>query len=455
MSGINSILQTALRSLQVSTQSLAVASNNIANEKTPGYTRQELVRTPAPSTGESIRIGSGVEAVRVEGLRDFLIERRLRDEVSSMSEQESMHEMLTRAELLFNDAQDTGLLPVITKFFNSFHELAIDPLSVNLRDQVRVAAEELSRTFSERSEELKRLQQVANDNMTSDIHSIRGLATRIAEISALIREQEAGGQTANDLRDQRGELVRELSEYVDVAELGDGVNYSIHVGGALLVFDGRSAGVRIDSTSGSARLIVGAIDVTDQIDSGSFAAWAEMRDTRIPAYVAELDQLAYEISQQVNLVHATGYTRGGATGVDFFEPLATAADAARQLGLSAEVLADVGNIAAAANPGGTDNEVAMALGNLVHANTFSGGSVIDQYRTFVFRLASETATVASRMDQHRALLHQLEDRRDAVSGVSIDEESMKILQFQRGYQASANVIRVVDELFQTLLSLGR
>ena len=72
----------------------------------------------------------------------------------------------------------------------------------------------------------------------------------------------------------------------------------------------------------------------------------------------------------------------------------------------------------------------------------------------MFRVGNDTANAAGKLDQHISLLHQLEDRRDAASGVSVDEETMKILQFQRSYQASASLIRIVDELLQTLLSMG-
>jgi flagellar hook-associated protein 1 FlgK len=85
---------------------------------------------------------------------------------------------------------------------------------------------------------------------------------------------------------------------------------------------------------------------------------------------------------------------------------------------------------------------------------FSGGSVIEQYRGFIYTLGSDTANADLGMRQHEALLAQLENRRQQVSGVSIDEETIQILQFQRSFEASARVVKVVDELLQLTLSLG-
>ena len=456
MAGISSVLQTALRSLEVATQSLSVASNNIANEQTPGYARQRIVVKAAPSTLFPIRIGSGTQVVKVESVRDQLIEKRVLEEASNKSGEEALQDLLQDVEMLFNDATDTGMLPVVTNFFNSFHALALDPASTQSREQVRVAAENLTNSFSSRAEELQRYQNIADRNIADSINTINSLASRIAAYSGRIVAEEAGGELSNDLRDQRGQLVRELSEYMDVANVGPQEKFQLSVGGALLVFDSSSSTVTADTSlpSGFVALKVGTIDISGRIRSGKIAGWTEARDSLIPTYRATLDQLAYEIEQQVNAIHTTGYSKSGATLIDFFEPLASATDAARQLTTSAAVLSSLDNIAAASQIAGTDNVTALALGNLIHTPSFSGGSVIDQYRSLVFQVANDTTNSQGKVEQHTALLHQLENRRDSVSGVSIDEEAMQILRFQRAYQASASVIRVADELIQTLLALG-
>lgn len=457
MSGINSVLQTALRSMELATQSLAVASNNIANEKTPGYAKQRLVVESTPPSDGYLRIGTGAQAVEVEGLRDELLERRVREEGSSKAGEESLNKMLADIEAVFNDAAGTGMLPAITEFFNAFHSLALDPASTNLREEVRTAAQGLINSFDTRAVELQRIQSVADQNVIASARSVNDLATEIASLSSRIRSEEAAGGVSNELRDKRGELVRQLAEIVNVQELGTGSEYQLSIGGALIVFDGRTIPVIADTSgpSGFATLKVDSIDVSASITSGKVAAWMAVRDSKVPDYLGALDQLAYEISQQVNAIHTTAYNPSGATGIDFFAPMAAPADAARQLSLSSDVLADVNNIAASGASAGTDNQAATAIGNLLHTPSFSGGSVVDQYRSLVFQIASDVTDSGNRLDQHATLYHQLQNRRDSLSGVSVDEETMRILQFQRSYQASANVIRIVDELIQTLLGMGR
>ena len=383
-----------MRSMETTTLALAVASHNIANEKTPGYTKQRLVVQPslgacrelAPSKQESTTyepslvckllilscrllipdrllepgdwmerflIGSGVETIGVEAVRDRLLEGRLRQEVSSNSGDDLLHGKLRDIEVLFNDAADTGMLPAITKFFNSFHSLALDPSSINLREQVRIAADDLTRSFRTRGEELLRIQTVADENLQNHIDKVRSLAGRIADVTVDIEKQESGGQTANALRDQRNVHIQELSEYISVTELNSGDYFQLLVGGALLVFDGRTAPVVADTSgpSGFAAVKIGPTDVSSTLISGRIYAEQQIRDKYVPDYLNKLDQLAFEITQQVNAIHSVSYDVSGNTGVDFFDPLGVASDAARQIKLSAAIQGDLNQIAAAARRG--------------------------------------------------------------------------------------------------------
>jgi flagellar hook-associated protein 1 FlgK len=123
------------------------------------------------------------------------------------------------------------------------------------------------------------------------------------------------------------------------------------------------------------------------------------------------------------------------------------------MALSPEVSGDPSKIAASRAAGGQDNGTAMQLGNLLFQPVFSSGAITDQYRNLVFNIGSDVSDSAVSLKQHEALAQQLDLRRQSVSGVSIDEETVQILQFQRAYQASARLIKTVDELTQTLLNL--
>ncbi len=79
---------------------------------------------------------------------------------------------------------------------------------------------------------------------------------------------------------------------------------------------------------------------------------------------------------------------------------------------------------------------------------------MDQYRRLVFRVATDVSNAETSLREHQALSTQLEARRQAISGVSTDEETLQLMQFQRAYEASAKLISAVDEMLRVVLGIG-
>src|SRR3954467_104777 len=115
--GLGTALNTAVQAIQANQIGLAVASNNIANVNTPGYSRQRAVLQESASIGDGIRVGTGVQVAGTQSLRDQLIERRLWTETSSKSARDLTHQSLSDIEKIFDESGDGGLQPLIANFF--------------------------------------------------------------------------------------------------------------------------------------------------------------------------------------------------------------------------------------------------------------------------------------------------------------------------------------------------
>lgn len=449
MQALGNALNSALRALEANQVGLAVAANNIANAQTPGYSRQQVTLRPVAE-------GGGVEVGGTEAVRDRLIELRLRQEVSGRAQEEMKHEGLSDIEMLFNESDDTGMLPLLSDFFNSFHALSAEPNSLNLRQQVTTNATKLTGFLNSRANSLSDIQTKVNGAISTDITQANSLVDRIASLSQQIEEQEIMSP-ANELRDQRSILVQQLSEIVEVRELESNGNYQLTIGANRpLVYN--SAATHVEARTGSdgfTEIRMGIEDITSEITSGRTGARLELRDQTIPQYLDALDQLAFELVQNVNSIHSSAYDLDGNTGNDFFETLTSADGAAGAIAVDAGVGNDPRKIATSEETNGTGNEAAIEMGNLMNARVFSVGSIIEQYRSLIYSIGSDTANADLGAKQHEALLNQLENRRQQVSGVSIDEETIKILQFQRSFEASARVVKAIDELLQLTLSLGQ
>lgn len=449
MQALGNALNSALRALEANQLGLAVASNNIANAQTPGYTRQRAILTPVSGS-------AGVQVTGTEAIRDRLIGHRQRQEVSSHAQDEMKHQGLSDIEMLFNESDGTGMLPLLTDFFNSFHALSTDPTSPNRRQEVLTNATILADFLNSRSSSLGDFRTRIDRALNEDVAQANSLVDQIASLTMRIAEQEAS-RPAHELRDQRAVLVQKLSEIVDVRELESHGNYQLTIGGnRSLVYNASSSHLTTSTdSSGLTAIDLGIDDITSEINGGRVGARLDLRDQNLPRYLDALDQLAYELVQNLNSIHSAGYDLYGNTGNNFFTPLTAVAGAAQAIAVDPGVDADPRKVAASDVANGTGNGTALALGNLQNASVFSGGSIIEQYRGFIYALGSDTANADLGMRQHQALLTQLENRRQEVSGVSIDEETLKILQFQRSFEASARVVKAVDELLQITLSLGQ
>jgi flagellar hook-associated protein 1 FlgK len=434
-------MNSAVKSMVANQLALSVASNNIANAQTPDFTRQRLVVAPSGSSGDPLGIGTGVDVVRVEALRDALIEVRLRQETSAKAGDDTLAKSLSDIEGLFTDTEDTGLLLKMTNFFNSFHTVSLDPASMNFREQLKTNAQTLIDALHSRDANLTNIKNVANKAITSDVDQVNILTKQISAVSSEIKRQEVD-HVANDLRDKRTSLVKQLSGIIEVKELESNGEYQ------LSTKDNRLLALNAFVYP------LSATDVTSAMGNGSLTANLAVRDQYIPKYAAALDQLASELVQKVNTIHAAAYNLDGGTGLNFFAPLASASGAARLIALSSDVSTSARKIAASTLSTGNDNQAAIQMGNLLHDPVFTGGTITDQYQSIVFGIGTDVANAESSRREHDALAAQLLNRRQSMSGVSIDEESVQILQFQRAYEASARLIRTVDELLQVALGIG-
>jgi len=439
MSSLSAILTSALTSMQASQLGISVASNNISNAQDPNYTRQRLVTAPGASLDNTVNIGSGVQVIGIEAIRSQLIESRRLQVSSATAGDDLLSKTLGTIEVNFSDTDTSGLLNKLTGFFNSFQRLSTDPASANFREQVRTAGQSLASEFKSIHDGLTNTQALVNRSINDKVATINSLAQQIASLNGQIATQEAVG-TANDLRDQRAALVNQLSKIVDVHELESNGTYQLGIGSTN---EPIVVGVQ---TSPVAKSFATAA-------SGELRALQDVRDQYIPGYLQSLDQLASDVVQQVNSQHSAGYDLNGNTGVNFFTPLSGVPGASAVMSLSAAVAANPSSIAASGRPTGQDNQNAIQLGNLLFQPVFSGTTVTDEYRKIVFNVGQDVSNAQTSLNQNQALSQQVETIRQSVSGVSIDEETVQVIQFQRAYQASARMIKTVDDLIQSVLDM--
>src|SRR5688500_5155096 len=230
----NGIFGIGLSALQAAQQGLLVAGHNVSNAATPGYTRQQIIQSTggAQATGSGY-IGRGVQVDTVRRVyNEFLVNQVTQAKTESTQLDTYLAQMKQIDTLLADTSGRLGLSPALQEFFGSVQDIATNPSDVSARQSMLSNAEVLVRRFQSLNDSLDEIQDGVNAQIENSVSLINTLAARISELNGTISlaESSAGGQPANDLRDQRDELVTQLNDQVRAKVVeGDG-GYSIFIG---------------------------------------------------------------------------------------------------------------------------------------------------------------------------------------------------------------------------------
>ncbi len=249
MSGITAVLNTARNALLAQQVAMEVSSQNIANVNTLGYSRQRaLLESRATHTAARIKVGYGVGVDSVYQYVDEYTERAIQTKTSAFEEYDAKAGILSHLEAIFNETTDQGLSSVMNQFWTAWQDVANNPGSLPERTALIEKAQILVKQFNSMSNDLNQIQQSMNTNIQSTIAEINTAIKGLAELNEKIVYAESNGTTANDLRDQRRVVLKDLSSLIGVTSLED-PNGSIKVlttDGLLLVDGNESWGFEQD-----------------------------------------------------------------------------------------------------------------------------------------------------------------------------------------------------------------
>lgn len=466
MLGLDAALFSSLGSLQVNSVGLATTNHNIANVNTPGFSRQQVNISPgvAIPLGNGM-IGTGVKIDSITASRDRFLEGRLNQENSSSGRSESLTDGLQQLEVIFNETTAGGIGASINSFFNAFSEVANDPSLPAARTVLVQRGQVLANNFLSVSNRLAALNAQSDRSVGSLVTQINTIAAHIADLNDRIVTTESTGNAANDLRDARGQALFDLSRLANIGyfeEANGAMTVQIGAGHSLVAGNSIRTLSALPGPTGLTKVVFNGTDITSEFTNGELAGALTIRDTTIPDAQSALDDLAAKIIEQVNAQHQVGTGLDGSTGNDFFVPFTPSggsnAGAARAFAVSSTVAGNTDKIAASLSGAAGDNANAITLEALQSQSlSISGrsGTFAEHYGTLVARIGSLSQTAQQDSKVQAAVFTQAKQLRDSVSGVSLDEEAVNILKFQRAYQSSARVIQVVSDLLEEVVNLIR
>jgi len=537
---ITGIFNIGISALNASQTQLSVTSNNIANQTTPGYSRQEVVLDfTTPVLQAQGFIGQGVSIAGIKRQYDSLLQNQINQTQQDYGKSSTLSQTLSSIEQIFNEAQNLGLATPLADFFNAWQGVASNPQGLTERSLVLQKSSALINSAQSMERGIQDNLKYNENEIAGLTDQVNSLSTDIARLNDQIAQLEAGSTTttANDLRDQRDAALKELSGLIESSswENKDNGSLTVTVGMRNLVSGNTTNTLSaVYDKEGNYNLQLDGQDVTSRITKGEMGGVLTARQD-IEENLHDFRKLVASITNTVNLQHAQGYDLDGSTGNNFFNPLGLTV---RDYSSGADLTATITNYSQltldeysvqfnGANyeiynkgtgalktsgvyiPAGTtinlegirfvisgavtdqdsftvsplttaisnfgtaitspreiaasgtlaglpgDNTNALAVAGLMNSQVtaLDSSTFSDYYQSLVGQTGTQSKVASDELTFADNFLSNLNNRRDSISGVNLDEEASNLIRFQRTYQAGARLIQAADEIFQTLLQL--
>lgn len=465
----NSIMNVGVSGLRTAQVALLTTSHNISNATTPGYHRQRTVQSAnTPQPHNDVFIGRGVKTASVERIyNQYLVNQSLHAQGQS-SQLNSYYNEIKQIDNMLADTT-SGLTPALHNFFNAVQDVASNPTSIPSRQTMLSNAKALTNRFQSMDQHLSAMREGVNSQITGSVDEINLLAQQIAQLNSNIQTAEslANGQSANDLRDQRDVLVRDLSKVigVDVVRQNNG-HYNVFIGNGQSLVVGTSAmALKAVASADDLQRLVVALDADNkeillpehQLQGGSLGGLLAFRSETLDSIQTDFNQLAKGFADTFNDQHTLGFDLQGTVGKDFFE-VTDSNHTARSIEVA---ISDPAEIAAALNDSGSfddrvsDNRNALLLAELQTKNTLQGKTVSYQsaYSSLVSQVGNKTRELEVTSQAQESFLVQTDQAVQSLSGVNLEEEAANLLRYQQMFQASSKVIEISNSLFDSLLRI--
>lgn len=455
-------LELARRALQTQQTALHTVGHNISNANTPGFSRQEVVTSATgPYTSPSnIRpmkagqIGTGVSVVSIKRQFDRFTANQWRLENSLLAQWSQKQSAMEQIEAIFNEPSDASLRRAVDGFWSALQQLAIEPTELSSRALVRQTAVTMVDSFRTMDRQLAQVDRDYDELMRGSVAEVNSLLNQISDVSRRIVRVTAMGDQPNDLLDQRDLLLDRLTELINVEQVeNERGDLQLSFAGNILV-DFVGTGHEIPrfgiNTDGALTLDGVAVNIAD-IEHGRIKGIIEAKGA-VARYREHLSTYALGYVDALNGQHRDGMDLNEDPGEDLFEHSGTI----ESLRVNQVIIDDLTKIAASLTGAQGDGSNAVALAALRHSGnlTYGGKEVtFDQfYRAVIATLGIETDETIQMTDNQRALAQQFALRQEVFRGVSLDEEMMKMVQFQHSYAAAARLTTAIDEMIDLIVN---
>jgi flagellar hook-associated protein 1 len=476
MASITSTLLTAAGAMDAYSQALEVVQNNVANASTPGYAAQTQSFTALqfdPTQGYS----GGVTPGQIISSRDEYAEQAVQQQTALLGQAQQDVNSLTTIQSQFSVTGSSGISAAFNGLFSAFSAWGQSPDSTVAQQNVIQQATAVASAFQQTATGLETAAQNTEQQLQSTVTDINQMATQLAGYNQQIMN---GDRNDAGLDAQIHSTLDQLSNdgSISATQQSDGTWTVVLNGQTPLVVQNQvyalSTGVEAPSANAAnptapphlSVLAADGTDITSATTSGQLGSLLNTANNVLPSYMGDANQpgslntLAQSFASNVNNLLTSGYQSSGpppVAGVPLFTYDTTnPTDVAQSLQVSSTITPAQ---LAAISPGPPEvsNGVPLALSAI--ANPTSASDEINgfSYTQYYAGMASNVGTLLDNANNNlttqQAAVAQAQNVRQQVSGVSLDDEAVLLIQFQQAYEASSKLINILDQLTEDTMNM--
>lgn len=454
-----SMINIAFSGLQAAQYGMNVTSMNVANFLTPGYSRQGITQSSIGPMGQmGLSAGNGVQVDSIRRISNQYLINQVWNTNTKAHYFDTRQQFIGSLEQVVG-TDSTSLGKGLDDFFASLSEMTTQPESPALRQQMLNQANSLAARFNSMNDFIKSQKISISTQRDATVESINTLSAGIADYNKKIIEMESSGGNTNVLRDQRDELVKQLSSLVDVRVTEDGVgNYTVALKGGQPLVSGKTAGqLSCDKDANgnptmSLKFSTSEFTLNPSI-GGQLGSLYDYETVTLKEMQSSVQGMAQAVAKLFNDQLAQGFDMNGNPGKPLFvfDPSDTSG-MLKVTDLKPEEIALSGK---ADEQGNGDN--LQALLDLKNSKTDIAGmgnmSLNEGAAAIISSIGIASRQNKTELEAAIAVNEQAQNQRDNLSAVNQDEEAMNLQAYLQSYQSNMKVIATGNQIFSDLMNI--
>lgn len=458
-------------------RAITVSQNNVSNASTPGYASQRLDLDAMPFDPAAGLTG-GVIAGDVQSSRNEFAEAAVQRAQTSLGTASQQSASLTAVQSALNLSGADGIPATLGNLFQSFSAWSQDPLSESSRQAVMSSAQQVVDSFQTTVTNLQQVNQDTQSQISQSVDQINAYAQQLTTYNTQLRNGDRGDAS---LDAEIHDTLENLSQIVNfTASVQPDGTVTVMVGGQAPLVVGDNQYAISAQIADPASLPAGnpgvppsasildatGRDITSMVSGGSLGALLDTHNQVLASLLGDaqqpgsLNQLAQTFADRVNQLLMAGNVSDGPPPVsgtplfsyDTSNATNTAATLALDPGATADQLAAIDpgppyvsngtavNLAALANPQSSDDEI-------------DNVSYVEFFGNMASGVGQQLAAATDQQNIQQQVVAQAQSLRQQISGVSLDEQAAELVEFQRAYQANAQLFSVLDSLTETAINM--